>query len=181
MKYLSLSPNAEISGRSVLITYNTQFPFSNPSVQDLMLKEGLSEINELFWYSQQKSLNVIEELENVHGTDALELMGYQMISDVHALAVTDLEADLLFIDTVYRLAHRNDDNVYYDLIEYTPEKCRAVFECITAYPFAFDKGIMKAIVERQIGKGKKIELFVDDTMREGPDDKRRFVVITWEP
>jgi hypothetical protein len=178
MKYKSFSPDTEIVGRSLLILFNKEYPFVSPTVQEILCRHGLENIQEDHWYKEQNCLNAFEEIETYHSSAALELIGYLTLSDIHDMQVTDLEADLLYFDTGYQLTHRNGALGYYELISFNEDERTAVMDAFTEYPVALTKGFFTAIVRKHISKDKDCNIAVSEYLSEG-ETVHRFH-ISWQ-
>lgn len=179
MLYVSFAPETEIIGRSVLILFNKEFPFINPSVKELMIKYGLYDIKEDQWYPEQPVFDALKEIAEHHGDPALELIGFLTLSEIHSLPVTDLEADFLYFDTGYQLTHRNGLLGYYELIAFNEKEKTAIMESYTPYPPALNKGFLKAIVRKHVSPETNVEIVATSATNEEGETIDQFH-ISWE-
>jgi hypothetical protein len=180
MKYIAFSPETQVTGRSVILMFDNPFPYTNPSIPELLAAEGLINIKEEQWYSQQQCLNVLEQIEKHHGSEALYQLGKSVFEKVSIYRATDMEAEFLFLDTGYQLTHQFGEIGYYELIEYNEEKHYAVVECYNPYPSAFDAGILEALARKHVGADTKVEIILDTTKENRPaGGSRCFFTIKW--
>lgn len=114
---------------------------------ELMAREGLDHIQPEEWYSQQKALNVVRNVEQALGEDTLYSIGYRI--PYHAVfpdTMRDVESALRSINPAYHMSVRGKNIGRYDFFLRKP----GVFEieCENPYPCSFDMGIVASLVDR---------------------------------
>jgi hypothetical protein len=116
--------------------------------QELLRREGLSELTSDGWFPQQAWLNVFRVISERLGTDTLYSIGYRIPTSAEFPdhAMKDLATALQSIDIAYQNSHRNGEIGCYEYRQ-VGEDCYQV-RCNNPYPCDFDLGIISSLVER---------------------------------
>jgi len=96
------------------------------------------------WYPLGAYVDAIEAIHDVVGDHAVHALGQRVTRAVaFPDAVDDVPAALAALDDVYRAQHRGGDAGGYEFRQIGDEDGR--IECHTAYPCAFDRGIVEGV------------------------------------
>jgi hypothetical protein len=180
MKYKAFSPETEVTAEVLAVIRNADFPYSSPSIQELMQQAGFTDLSKEKWYKQQEFLDLIEAAEIHHGENAAELIGFKMLSGFYSMQVTDFETDLLFGDAGFQMCHRNGDIGFYELVDFDESNCRASMLVVAAYSPNFNIGLIKAIMHKNIPADKKYDVIMTHEALTEDGHVSYHYELTWE-
>ncbi|SHI33470.1 hypothetical protein SAMN02745146_0566 [Hymenobacter daecheongensis DSM 21074] len=145
-KYRAADPAAEVNGRNIQIVLDA-LPVPQQATA-LLRKHGLPTQPEPdSWYSWQAWLDVLAELEEIHGAPTLYAAGLQCIT--HSLWPPNLHTmheALLALDWAYHANVRGQELGYYRVEGRGLREVRVV--CLTPNPVEFDRGIITGLVRK---------------------------------
>ena len=147
-QYQPFSPNAEVTGDSVLAFVNA-IPTYKDTMVKILKKNGIDSLEAGKWYKQALALNVLKEVGEKYGSNSLFSIGKAVIDHGQLPPfINTLEIALNSINEGYKLNHRNGAIGYYKVLEFNSKNRFAVMECKNPYPSSFDKGLITAFTRR---------------------------------
>lgn len=148
-QFKALSPQAEISGRSLLGILGGLVE-SGPSQDEavaLLAKAGVLEPEPEGWYSQQAILTVLSEVAKRWGAEPLRSAGRAVpVTARFPPEIESLERALLTLDIAYQVNHRGGRIGHYACKPVGPMKMELF--CDNPYCCELDQGILERLVER---------------------------------
>jgi hypothetical protein len=166
MQFKPFEAGIEVSGRAVFSTLNSLGDLKISSGVDLLgigkNKNGIIDIDQDKWYSQEQWLKLIEFIAKMYGDAILFKIGFSL-PDYVAFPINGatIETAIKSIDITYHQNHKKNNRTMYD------EKTDAVIEgighygyqkieshnliisvCNNPYPCTFDKGILTSMSKK---------------------------------
>lgn len=173
-EYVAFNGMVEVNGPTILSLVKGM-PGYESTANTLLEKEGIKDVDETGWYSQQAWLNAFKKIAEKIGANTLKTIGTKIIESAQwPPEINSLESALASIDIAYHMNHRINGKPLFDpetgkmtegIGHYLFEKINDnefKITCENPYPCDFDKGILKGVVEKFKALGKKPE-FLENT------------------
>lgn len=155
-QFKAISPQAEISGRSLLGILGG-LEDSGPSRDEamaLLAKAGVLDPQPEGWYSQQAILTVLGEVAKRWGAESLRNAGRAVpITARFPPEIESLERALLTLDIAYQVNHRGGRIGHYACRPIAPRQMELF--CDNPYGCELDQGILERLVERHATPGSR--------------------------
>ena len=148
------APDVEVSGGAVLSFINGVPPVFQNKTKDILINNGIENIDESNWYKQADWLNAFKQISTTIGANTLFAIG-KSIPDTATFppSIRTLRNALLSIDIAYQMNHRGGNIGYYKLLKFDEFSKAAEMECYNPYPCDFDRGIITAMSRRFLPEG----------------------------
>lgn len=173
-EYIAFDLNVEVNGQTILSTLDGV----GDTVQPILKKHRLSNLQPDEWYPQQAWLDVLKE---VHDGNFLNLVGIGMKIPENAKfppEINSIDSALKLLDTAYHMNHRNGEIGHY---RYQPVGDHAIdVICENPYPSDFDYGIIYGLVKRFRPDGTHFKVVRQDTPCRLKGDDQCIYHVTWE-
>ena len=168
-QYIAYNGMAEVNGPTIMSVLKGM-PGYEQKALGILEKEGIVNLTEDGWYSQQAWLNAFKQIAEKIGSGTIRTIGTKIVESAQwPPHVNSLETALGSIDVAYHMNHRISGNVLFNpetgkmsegIGHYTSEKIsdnEFRISCENPYPCDFDKGLLKGVVERFKPAGKRVE------------------------
>lgn len=141
-----ISPSIEVSGRVVLALVHVMGAFRSLSL-DILKEHEIENPEDGQWYPLQNFLDSFGTMMRRIGPNTLSAVGRQIVAQApFPPQIVSPAAALLSLDSAYQGEHRGGEVGRYHFV---PKSERSgVMISTTPYPENFDRGLIRALVER---------------------------------
>lgn len=145
-QFVAIAAEIEVNGETVRSFLNGMSGFE-PLFEKALVDNGLGELQDGAWYSQQAWLNAFKQIAERTGPGALKTIGRRIICSAYwPPEVRTVEKALASIDQAYHLNHRGGEIGSYHYSKLGERMARIV--CNNPYPCDFDIGVIDGAVKR---------------------------------
>lgn len=172
-EYQTYSLTAEVNGRSIL-SFVKGMPDNEDIAFSILADNGITDIEDDKWYSQQAWLKSFKEIAEKIGSKTLRCIGSKIIESAKfPCCINSVGSALASLDQAYHMNHRINGKVLFDhetgtMLEGIGHyKFKKLGEnefriiCENPYPCDFDKGVIKGTVEKFLLPNQKAEYYKD--------------------
>jgi hypothetical protein len=167
-EYKPLDDGVEVNGQTVFSVIHA-FPDALQARGERILADhGIEEPEEDEWYDQEDWLSAFGELRESMGEATLENIGKMIPKSAEWPPGTEsIVGGIESIDTAYHMNHRGGEIGNYSAEQADDSRIRVV--CDNPYPCAFDRGILKGVVNEFGTSRAKVEEIGGGCREEGAD------------
>ncbi|MDA8016149.1 MAG: hypothetical protein MPN21_01775 [Thermoanaerobaculia bacterium] len=141
-----LSSSIEVSGRVVLALVHVMGAFRHLAL-DILRESGIENPEEDRWYPLRSFLDAFDTIVERIGPNTLSAIGRQIVAQAPFPAEIDHpKAALSGLDEAYRAEHRGGEVGHYHFEVKGPRQ--GLMTSTTPYPDSFDRGLIRALVEK---------------------------------
>jgi hypothetical protein len=147
-QFIPIGINVEVLGQSIFSVVNA-ISLGKESRLEILKKNGIENLSENKWYSQEKYLKAFSEIAADIGPSTLFAIGKSVPE--HAVfppEIDSLEKALHVINVAYEMNHRGGEIGSYKLVRFDSTKRQAEMVCANPYPSEFDRGIITTILRK---------------------------------
>lgn len=141
-----ISPSVEVNGRVVLALVHVMGAFRSLSL-DILKEHGIENPEDGHWYPLNRFLDSFDTMMQRIGPNTLSAVGRQIVAQAPFPPEITTPADALSsLDASYQGEHRQGEVGRYHFVSKSDHS--GVMISTTPYPENFDRGLIRALVER---------------------------------
>lgn len=146
MKKDDISQSVEVSGRVVLALVHVMGAFRSLSL-DILREHGIEDPKDGRWYPLNSFLDSFDTMMQRIGPNTLSAVGRQIVAQApFPPEITTPAAALSALDSSYQGEHQGGEVGHYHFVSKTDRS--GVMISTTPYPENFDRGLIRALVEK---------------------------------
>jgi len=159
-EFMAFNKDVEVNGQTILSVLDGMKGYEESALK-ILARNGIQNINQDQWYSQQSWLNAFKEIANNIGSKTILNIGMMVPENAQwPPDVISIESAFQSIDIAYHMNHRlnklplfnQSTGVMHEGIgHYTYQKTgtnEITMVCNNPYPCDFDKGIIKSVANK---------------------------------